>query len=61
MSLNGELCMIRPTLIDLNLVELNHYQSLFMFSLGKCSRSFKIADGLPTKIRVPSETKDVNV
>ena len=53
--------MIRPTLIDLNLVELNHYQSLFMFSLGKCSRSFKIADGLPTKICVPSETKDVNV
>ena len=51
--------MIRPTLIDLNPVELNHYP--FMFSLGKCSRSFNIADGLPTKICVPCETKDVNV
>ena len=58
-SLNDELCMIRPTLIDLNPVELNHYP--FMFSLGKCSRSFNIADGLPTKICVPCETKDVNV
>ena len=33
--LNGESCMIRPTLIGLNPFELKY--SPFMFSLGKCS------------------------
>ena len=33
-SLNNEPCMIRPTLIDLNPVELNYYP--FMISLDKC-------------------------
>ena len=39
-SLNGEPCMIRPTLIDMNPVELKHYP--FMINLGKCNRSCNI-------------------
>ena len=34
-SLNDELCIVRPTLIDLNAVELKYYP--FMISLDKCS------------------------
>ena len=34
-SLNNKPLMVRPTLIDLNPVELNYYP--FMISLGKCS------------------------
>ena len=33
-SLNDEPCMVIPTLIDLNPVELKYYP--FMFSLNKC-------------------------
>ena len=51
--------MVRPTLIDLNHVELNYYS--FMVSLGKCSWSCSSADELSTKICVPSKTKDINV
>ena len=36
--LNDESCMVRPTLIDLNPVELKYYA--FMISLDKCCRSF---------------------
>ena len=43
-----ELCMVRPTLIDLNPVELKYYP--FMISLNKCTESC-----------VPKETKDLNV
>ena len=49
------MCMIRPTLIDLNPVELNCYQ--FMISLDKCNRSYNVVDDLSTKIRIPSEKK----
>ena len=56
-SLNKEPCMIRPTLIDLNPIELIYYP--FMISLDKCNGSYNVADGLSTKICVPSETKDV--
>ena len=51
--------MVRPTLINLNLVELNYYPS--MISLDNCSGSFKAANDLFTKICAPSKTKDVNV
>ena len=50
--------MIRPTLIDLNPVELNYLS--FMISLDKCNGSCNAVDDLPTKICVPSETKDMN-
>ena len=39
-SLNDELCMIRPTLIDLNPVELKYYP--FMISVDKYSGSCNI-------------------
>ena len=55
-SLNDEPCMFRPTLIDLNPVELTYY--LFMISLGKCNGSYNV---LSPKICVPKETKDINV
>ena len=59
MPLNNEPCISRPTLIDLNAIELNHF--LFMISLGKCNGSCNVVDELPTKICIPSETKHVNV
>ena len=37
--LNDETCMARPTLINLNPVELKYY--LLMISLNKCTGSFK--------------------
>ena len=54
--LNDEPCMVRPTLIDLNPVELKYY--LFMISLDKCTGSCNV---LSPKKRVPKETKDINV
>ena len=51
--------MIRPTLIDLNPVELNFYP--FMIILDKCHRNCKIIDNLSIKICVASKIKDVNV
>ena len=55
-SLNDEPCMVRPTLIDLNLVELKYYS--FMVSLDKCSGNCNV---LSPKICVPRKTKDINV
>ena len=54
--LNDELCMIRPTLIDLNPVELKYYP--FMISLDNFSGS---CNALFPKICVPKETKHINV
>ena len=51
--------MIRPTFINLNTTELNFFP--FMISLGECNGSWNAINDLPTKICVPSETKDVNV
>ena len=58
-SLSNESCLARPTLIDLNLIELNYYP--FMISLDKCNRSCNAINDLSTKICVPSKAKDVNV
>ena len=54
--LNDEPCMIRPTLIDLNPVELKYYP--YIISLNKCSWSCNV---LSPKLCVPKETKDINV
>ena len=51
--------MIRPTVIDLNPVELNYY--LFMISLNIYSGSYNSVDDLSTYICIPSKTKDINV
>ena len=56
LSLNDEPCMVTPTLIDLNPVDLKYYP--FMISLDKCSGSCNV---LSPKICVPKETKDINV
>ena len=50
LSLNNEPCMIRPTLIGLNPVELKYY--LFMISLDKCNRSWNV---LPLKTCVSKD------
>ena len=55
-SLYYEPFMTRPTLIDLNPVELKYYPS--MISLDKCSGSCTI---LSSKTCVPKETKNINV
>ena len=51
--LNNERCLIRPTIIDLNPVELNYY--LFAISLAKCSQNVSPVDDLSTKIFFPSK------
>ena len=56
MFLNDEPCMVKPTLIDLNPVELNYYS--FMISLDKCNGSCNI---LSPKICIPKNTKHINV
>ena len=38
--LNDKLCTVRPTLIDMNSVELNYYP--FMISLNKCTGSCNV-------------------
>ena len=55
----NEPSMVRPTLIDSNLIEPNYYP--FMISLDKCNASCNTADDLCTKICIPSKTKDINV
>ena len=56
LSLNNEPCMVRPTLIDLNPLELKYYPVII--SLGKCSGSSNV---LSPTICVPMEPKDINV
>ena len=56
MLLNDETCIVRPSLIDLNPVELRYY--LFMISLNKCPG---ICNVLSPKICDPKKTKDMNV
>ena len=51
-SLNNEPCMIRPTLIDLNLAELKYYP--FMISLDICHASCNV---LSQKICVRKKEK----
>ena len=55
-SLNYEPFVVRPTLIELNPVELKYYPS--MSSLGKCNVSFSV---LSPKKCVPKNRKDKNV
>ena len=54
--LNDEPCMVRPTLIGLNPVDLKYYP--FMISLNKCTESCNV---LSPKICVPREKKEINV
>ena len=59
LTLDNEACLIRPTLIDLNPIEINYYPS--MIGLYKCNGCCNLVDNLSTKICFPSETKDLNV
>ena len=54
MSLSNDPCMFRPTLIDLNFIELHYYP--FMISLDKCKGSYDDVDGSSMKIYVPNKT-----
>ena len=54
-SSNNEPYLIRPTLIDLNHIELNNYP--FMINLDKCNGSCNVADDLSMTICIPSEKK----
>ena len=58
-SLNIEPYMTRPTLIDLNSLELNYH--LLTVSLDKCHGSCNVVDDLFTKKYAPSKIKNVNV
>ena len=48
--------MVRPTLIDMNPVELKYYS--FMVSLNKCTGSCNV---LSPKTCIPKETKGINI
>ena len=52
--LNDEPCMVRSTLIDMNLVKIKYY--LFMISLNKSTGSCKV---LSPEICVPKEKKAI--
>ena len=54
--LNDEPCMVRPTLVIMNPVELKYYP--FMINLNKCAGSFNV---LSPKLCVSKETKYINV
>ena len=54
--LNDESCMVRPSLIDMNPVELKYYP--FMISLNEFTGSCNV---LSPKIYNPKETKDMYV
>ena len=54
--LNDELCIVRPTFIDLNPVEFGY--NSFVISLNKCTGSCNV---LSPKICVPKETKYIKV
>ena len=54
--LNDEPCMVRPTLIDMNSVELKYYP--LMISLNKCTGSCNV---LSPNICIPKESKNINV
>ena len=58
LPLNDGPCMVRPTLFDLNPVELKYYP--FMVSLVKCNESCNSGNDLYTKVCVPSKTKYTN-
>ena len=51
--------MIRPTLTDLNPIELNYYP--LMVSLYKCNGICNAVDNLSTKFCAPSKRKHVHV
>ena len=51
--------MARPTLTDLNPIELNYYP--FMIGLDICNGSRNVLEDISMKICILSETKDVNV
>ena len=53
--LNDEACIVRPTFIDFNPVDLKYYP--FMNSLNKCSGHCNV---LSPKIFVSKKTKDIN-
>ena len=54
--LNDEPCLVRPTLLDMNLNELKYYP--FMISLIKCTGNCNV---LSPKICVPKETKNIYI
>ena len=54
--LNDKPCRVRPTLIDVNPLELKYYP--FMISLNKCTGSCIV---LSPKICVPKETNDMHI
>ena len=55
LSLNDEPRMVRPTLIDLNIIDLKYYP--FMISLDKRNGS---CNALSPKVCVPKKIKDIN-
>ena len=58
-SMNNQLCMVRPTRIDMNLNKIHYY--LFIISLDRCNRSFNTAEDPFGSICVLNKMEDVNL
>ena len=52
-SMNSHQCMVRPTLIDLNLDEFHYYP--FIISMNRCDKSFNTVEDPFVKICIPSK------
>ena len=58
-SKNNQQCMIRPTLVDLNLHEFHYYP--FISSINTCNGSFNTPQDLFGRIYVPNNVSDMNL
>ena len=54
-SLDNEPCMTKPTLVDLNHIELDYYS--FIMNLDKCNGSCHVADNLYTMFQVKEKSR----
>ena len=62
-SLNNQLCITRPTLIDLNSDEYNQglrYYS-FIINLNRCNGSCNTLDKPSSRMCIANKTKDINL
>ena len=62
-SLNNQLCITRPTLIDLNSDEYNQglrYYS-FIINLNRCNGSCNALDKPSSRMCIANKTKDINL
>ena len=60
-SLNGQTCLIRATLIGLNLNELKYGLLICIVNLDRCNGSRIVLDDLLTRKCLPNKTEDIHL